>query len=262
MKVRTGWLIVWYNGAFHSSSRQTRFCIEQSGGTADSHWRRRCSSKPLHLLSRSLVTIHLCWFWTRQTFEKEKHHSLPSVRLIHSPICLCRFTLHVTPHSQHYANEKCQGETTWLSRAWSEENLPCLHQWGSVPLKYHRHYTGRRGADSGAAPPAPLTQVPLRVTYTKTTNFAGAKGVREKNRNIFLRWIQLCGKILLETSERSSRGPWTLLPNDLAPSLICSSVICQAWTLRNEHTFCTCILITIFLMFLTRPKPFLYYVFM
>lgn len=56
---------------------------------ADSHWRRRCSSKPLHLLSRSLVTIHLCCFWTRQTFEKEKHHSLPSVRLIHSPsVCV------------------------------------------------------------------------------------------------------------------------------------------------------------------------------
>lgn len=132
----------------------------------------------------------------------------------------------------------------------------------SVPLKYHRHYTGRRGADSGAAPPAPLTQVPLRVTYTKTTNFAGAKGVRERNRNIFLQWIQLCGKIWLETPERSSRGPWSLLPNDLASSLICSSVICQKWTLRNEHTFCTCILITIFLLFVTRPKPFLYYVFM
>lgn len=116
----------------------------------------------------------------------------------------------------------------------------------SVPLTYHRHYTGMRRADCGAAPPAPLTQVPLRVTYTKPTNFAGAKGVRENPKrccttNIFLQWIQLWGEIWLETSEGSNGGPWTLLLKELAPSLICSSVICEKWTMRNAHTFCTCI---------------------
>lgn len=116
----------------------------------------------------------------------------------------------------------------------------------SVPLVEHRHYTGMHGADSEAAPPAPLTQVPLGVTYTytKSTNFTGAKGVRERNQSVAALltfssgWIQLCGKIWLETSVRSNGRPWTLPHNDLAPSLICYS-----------DTFChyTCILITIFL---------------
>lgn len=50
----------------------------------------------------------------------------------------------------------------------------------SVQLKYHRHYTGRRGADSGAVPPAPLTQVPLRVTYTKTPILQVQSGYRRE----------------------------------------------------------------------------------
>lgn len=101
----------------------------------------------------------------------------------------------------------------------------------SVPLVEHRHYTGMHGA----APPAPLTQVPLGVTYTytKSTNFTGAQGVRERNQSVLLTfssgWIQLCGKIWLETSVRSNGRPWTLLPNALAPSLICYSDIGEKW---------------------------------
>lgn len=70
MKVRTGWLIVCYSGAFHSFSRQTCYCTGLSWGTADSRWQPSGSSKPL--LSCSLVTVYLCWFWTSQTFEKGK----------------------------------------------------------------------------------------------------------------------------------------------------------------------------------------------
>lgn len=128
MKVRTGWLIVCYNGAFHSSGGQTRCCTQPGGGTADSHWQRSRSSKPLHLLPRSLVTVHLCWFWTSQTFEGGKASFSP-LSLSHLfAVCPCRFPVHVTPHIQAYANEKCQGETTWLSHACSEENLASLHQ--------------------------------------------------------------------------------------------------------------------------------------
>lgn len=146
MKVRTGWLIVRYNGAFHSSSGQTRFCIEPSGGTADSHWQRSCSSKPLHLLSCSLVTIHLCWFWTTQTFEKEKHHSLPSLRLIHSPPVCADF-----PYASPYTFNIMQMKNVkarppgWAVPGQRKISLVCINE-AQCPARgtsaLHRHARG------------------------------------------------------------------------------------------------------------------------
>lgn len=176
MKVRTGWLIVCYNGAFHSSSGQTRCCTKLSRGTADSHWQQSRSSKPLHLLSCSLATVHLCRFWTSQTFEKGKASFSP-LSLSHSFIvCPCRFPLCVTPHIQAYANENCQDETTWLSHAWSEENLPGRHQWGTVSRS---RITAITQACTGLTPGQRLLLCSLGVTYTKSTNFTGAKWVRQ-----------------------------------------------------------------------------------
>lgn len=262
MKVRTGWLIVWYNGAFHSSSRQTRFCIEPSGGTADSHWRRRCSSKPLHLLSRSLVTIHLCWFWTRQTFEKQKHHSLPSVRLIHSPsVCVdFPYTLPHTVNIMQMKNVKAR-PPGWTMHGQRKISPVCINE-AQCPAQVSPPLHGQaRGWLWGSAACSAHSGSPQGNLH-QDNQFCRCKGSKSEKPKHFPPWIQLCGKIWLETPERSSRGPWTLLPNDLASSLICSSVICQKWTPRNGHTFCTCTSITIFLLFVRRPKPFLYYVFM
>lgn len=174
MKVRTGCLIVCYNGAFQLSSGQTRCCTELSRGTADSPWQRSRSSKPLHLLSCSLVTVHLCWFWTSQTFEKGKASFSPLSPSHSFIVCPCQFPVCVTPHIQAYANEKCQGETTWLSHAWSEENLLGLHQWGTVSCS---HITAITQACMGLTPGQRHLLCSLGVTYTKSTNFTGARGV-------------------------------------------------------------------------------------
>lgn len=68
---------------------------------------------------------------------KRKSIILSPLSVSFIPVCLCWFPIRFTLHIQHYANEKCQGETTWLSRAWSEENLPCLHQWGTVSRSWN-----------------------------------------------------------------------------------------------------------------------------
>lgn len=132
----------------------------------------------LSTLFQSGYHTHLCWFWTAQTLEKEKHNSLLSQSFA---VCLCRFLLHIT-HMPLHANEKCQEQTTWLLHAWSEENLPVFINEPQC-AESHSYITVIRQACAGLtpAPPAPLTHVPLKVIYTKAANFTGAKMCNEEN---------------------------------------------------------------------------------
>lgn len=237
MKVRTGRLIVCYNVAFHSSSGQTRCCTELSQGTADSHWQRSRSSKPLHLLSRSLVTLHLCWFWTWKTFEKGKASFSP-LSLPHSfTVCPCQFPLRVTPHIQAYANAKCQGETTWLSLAWSEENLLGRHQWGTVSRS---RITAITQACTGLTLGQRLLLCSLGVTYTKSTNFTGGKEVKQQTRIGCKAFLRLDSAVRKELVRELSEGQQGSLPSpNTQPCLICSSGIFkgkETWTHVLPHT--------------------------
>lgn len=167
MKVRTSWLIVCYNGAFHSSSRQTCYCTGLSWGTADSRWQPSGSSKPLHLLSCSLVTVYLCWFWTSQTFEKGKSIILSplSDSFIHRLSALISCTRYPT-HSilckskmsrRDHLAEPCLVRVKSPPVCINEAQCPthvspplCRHAWGPAP--------GQR-----------LLLFSAVVTYTKST---------------------------------------------------------------------------------------------
>lgn len=207
MKVRTGWLIVCYNGAFHSCSGQTRCCTELSRGTADSHWQQSRSSKPLHLLSQSghrtpLLVLDIADVWKRKSIIL----SLLSASFIHRlsvSISRARYPTHSSLCKWKMSRRDHLAEPC-LVRGKSLRSASMRH---SVPLTYHCHYTGMHGADSGQR----LLLCSLGVTYTKSTNFPGAKGVRQTANqdwaaNIFLRVDSAVRKDLVRDLSEGQQG--------------------------------------------------------
>lgn len=62
--------------------------------------------------------------------------------------------MHITPHIPRYTDEKCQGQTTWLFHAWSEENLPVFINEAQCAERAlsHSHITAIRQACVGLVP--------------------------------------------------------------------------------------------------------------
>lgn len=69
-------------------------------------------------------------------------------------VSLCLFLMHVTPHIPLHTDEKCQGQTTWLFHAWSEENLPVFINEAQCAERAlpHSHITAIRQACAGLTP--------------------------------------------------------------------------------------------------------------
>lgn len=93
----------------------------------------------LSTLFQSGYHTHLCWFWTAQTLEKEKHNSLLSQSFA---ACLCRFLLHIT-HMPLHANEKMSRADHLATPRLVRGKSSCLHQratvcWALCPTRISR----------------------------------------------------------------------------------------------------------------------------
>lgn len=78
---------------------------------------------------------------------------LSSLSLAHC-VSVCLSLIHITPHIPICTDEKCQGQTTWLFHAWSEENLPVFINEAQCAERAlsHSHITAIRQACVGLAP--------------------------------------------------------------------------------------------------------------
>lgn len=159
-----------------------------NGRTAGSHWQRGDCSKPLHLRSSSLVTIHLCWFWTTQTLEEEKHNSLPLARTCSLCLSVCASLSCTLPHTYRFAQMKnVKGRPPGCSMPAQRKNLPVLineAQCAEHALS-HSHITAIRQACAWLAAGHCLLlrslKVSFRVIDTNPTNFTGAKMCNKGN---------------------------------------------------------------------------------
>lgn len=118
-----------------------------------------------HIGSRATVPNHfICPLpvWLPYTFASFGQHGLWNRKsiILSFSLSLARCDsvrlslMHITPHIPICTDEKCQGQTTWLFHAWSEENLPVFINEAQCAERVlsHSHITAIRQACVGQAP--------------------------------------------------------------------------------------------------------------